>query len=169
MKTATLKNRKTRFESSPVIESASPGAVKLNDILVPTDFSEASKKAVDYATKFAAQFGGRITLLHVVEPVFYPDFAYTPLLVENDKLVAAAEKELTLLAAKKGIPDEVLHKILVRTGSPFQEITDAARTLKLDLIIIATHGRSGLTRALLGSTAERVVRHATCPVLVLRA
>jgi universal stress protein A len=76
---------------------------------------------------------------------------------------------LTLLAAKNGIPDEVLHKILVRTGSPFHEITEAARTLKVDLIIIATHGRSGLTRALLGSTAERVVRHATCPVLVLRA
>jgi nucleotide-binding universal stress UspA family protein len=169
MKTATLKTKKNRFEASSTLASANSSTTKVKEILVPIDFSEASKKALEFAKKFAEQFDARLTLLYVVEPVFYPDFAYTPLLVENDNLVAAAEKEIAGLPARNGIPEKLLRKTLVRTGSPFREITDAARTLKMDMIIISTHGRSGLTRALLGSTTERVVRHAHCPVLVVRA
>src|SRR3954451_10270014 len=105
MKTATLKNKKNRFETTSVPNTARQGALKLQDILVPTDFSEASKKALGYATKLAAQFGARLTLLNVVEPLFYPDFAYAPLLVENDKLVQATEKELSALPVRSGIPE----------------------------------------------------------------
>jgi universal stress protein A len=169
MKTATLKTKRNRFEPSSTLTSTSPSAIKVKEILVPTDFSEDSKKALEFARKFAEQFDARLTLLYVMEPVFYPDFAYTPLLVENDRLVEAAEKEIAALPARNGIPEKLLRKTLVRTGVPFREITDAARTLKVDMIIISTHGRSGLTRALLGSTTERVVRHAHCPVLVVRA
>lgn len=169
MKTPTLKNKKNRFQTSSLPNIARPGEVKVGEILVPIDFSEASTKALEYATSLAAQFGGRLTLLNVVEPVYYPDLAYTPLLMENDKIVQAAERELSAVVARNGIPETLLRKTLVRTGKAFHEITEAARTLKVDLIIIATHGRSGITRALLGSTTERVVRHAKCPVLVVRA
>jgi len=168
MKTPTLKTKKNRFEPCSVLSEASSSAIKAKEILVPTDFSEASEKAVEYAKKFAEQYNAHLTLLYVVEPVTYPDFAYTPLLIENDKLVKAAERNLAGLPARAGIPENVVRKTLVRTGIPFREITDAARTLKMDMIIISTHGRSGLARAILGSTTERVVRHATCPVLVVR-
>src|SRR5947199_10708185 len=101
MKTATLKTRKNRFEPSSAATPAGPTAIKVKEILVPTDFSEASEKALEFARKFAEQFDAHLTLRYVIEPVFYPDFAYTPLLIEHDKLVEAAEKELAGLPARK--------------------------------------------------------------------
>jgi nucleotide-binding universal stress UspA family protein len=145
------------------------GPLGIKSILVPTDFSAPSKKALDYAVPFAEQFGAKLTLLHVVEPVPTPDFANSfPLMMENDKLVAACKAQLQSLVEQEAIDSELIEKTLVRQGRSFHEITDAARTLKTDLIIISTHGYTGLKHALLGSTAERVVRHAPCPVLVVR-
>lgn len=141
--------------------------IAVREILVPIDFSEASKKALQYAVPFAEQFGARLTLLYVVEPVNVPDFV-SPLLMENDRVVKVAKGKLDLLCKQKAIDPRLVRKTLVRTGTPFQEITGAARTLKVDLIIIATHGRTGVKHALLGSTAERVLRHAPCPVLTVR-
>jgi nucleotide-binding universal stress UspA family protein len=117
----------------------------------------------------AAQFGAKLTILNVVEPVAGPDFVNAfPLLLENDKLKAACKARLDLWIKQKAISPSLVEKTLVRQGRSFHEITQAARTLKVDLIIIATHGYTGLKHALLGSTTERVVRHAPCPVLVLR-
>lgn len=145
-----------------------PGVMRVKSILVPLDFSSPSKKALDYAVTVAKQFKARLTLLHVVEPVGTPDFAASfPLVMEDDKLIAAAKTELERAVKEARVPRRIVEKILVRFGRSFHEITEAARTRKVDLIIISTHGYTGLKHALLGSTTERVVRHATCPVLVV--
>jgi nucleotide-binding universal stress UspA family protein len=146
-----------------------PSPLRVKSILVPLDFSPPSKKALDYAVAFARQFKSKLTLLHVVEPVATPDFAASfPLGMANDRLMAAARNELEAVMTSARIPRGTVEKALVRFGRSFHEIADAARTRKVDLIIIATHGYTGLKHALLGSTTERVVRHAPCPVLVVR-
>ena len=141
----------------------------IKSILVPIDFSAPSNKSFVYAAQLAKTFGAKVTLLHVLEPVATPDFAKTfPLLMENDRVMANCKKQLEQLIVREAISPELVEKVIVRPGRSFLEIADAARTLKVDLIIIATHGYTGLKHAFLGSTAERVVRYATCPVLVLR-
>ncbi len=146
-----------------------PALLNIQSILVPIDFSPASEKALAYAVPLARQFGAKLTLLHVVEPVATPDFANSfPLAVENDKVMAKCREHLEGVSRSLEIEPKLIEKTLVRLGRSFHEITEAARTLKVDLIIISTHGYSGLKRALLGSTTERVVRHAPCPVLVVR-
>jgi len=146
-----------------------PALLRIKSILVPIDFSTASKKALQYAVPFARQFGAKLTLLHVVEPVATPDFANSfPLMMENDKVKAASRGQLEHIIKEQAIAPKLVEKTLVRFGRSFHEIADAARTLKVDLIIISTHGYTGLKHALLGSTTERVVRHAPCPVLVVR-
>ncbi|MCI0537383.1 MAG: universal stress protein [Verrucomicrobiales bacterium] len=145
------------------------GPLRIRSILVPIDFSAPSKKAFNYAVPFAEQFGAKLTLLHVVEPVPMTDFWRTyPVSIENDKLMATSKAQLELLMKQEAIDPRIVEQALVRQGRSFYEITDAARMLKVDLIIISTHGYTGFKHALLGSTTERVVRHAPCPVLVVR-
>ena len=141
---------------------------RIKSILVPIDFSKPAEKALDYAISLGKQFGAKLTLLNVIEPFPTPDFAYYPLVMENDKVVAETKKRLEQVPVKAGVKAELVEKLLVRNGVPFREITDAARMLKVDLIVISTHGYSGLAHVFMGSTAERVVRHAECPVLVVR-
>ncbi len=145
-----------------------PMRLRLKTILVPTDFSTESLRALRYAIPFADQFGAKLVLLHVVEPMPFADLAAFPLMMESGKVVEACKKKLQALAARRGVPAEVVSRIVVRQGQPFQEICDAARTLKADLILISTHGYTGVKHVLLGSTAERVAQHAPCPVLVVR-
>lgn len=143
--------------------------LRIKSILVPIDFSPPSKKALDHAVTFARKFGAKLTLLNVVEPVAMPDFAPSfPLALADDTRMLTAKKELEALVKTARIPRGAVERILVRFGRSFHEISDAARTRKVDLIIISTHGYTGLKHALLGSTTERVVRHAPCPVFVLR-
>ena len=145
------------------------GLMRIKSILVPLDFSPPSKKALDYAVDLARQFKAKLTLLHVVEPVGTPGFAASfPLVMEDDELMAVARNELEQQVKAARLPRPMVEKILVRFGRSFHEITEAARTRKVDLIVISTHGHTGLKHALLGSTTERVVRHASCPVLVVR-
>jgi nucleotide-binding universal stress UspA family protein len=149
--------------------SAAVPPFRVKSILVPIDFSPPSKKALNHAVSIARQFKARLTLLNVVEPVGTPDFAASfPLVMEDDRLMAAAKKELERAAKAARAPRGMVEKVLVRFGRSFHEITEAARTRKVDLIIISTHGYTGVKHALLGSTTERVVRHAPCPVLVVR-
>ena len=145
-----------------------PALLKIKTILVPIDFSETSTKALVYAARMADQFGSKIILVNVVEPIATPDVAFHPLMLEPDKVKLAAKERLGLVCRKAKLPAAVVQKTLVRFGTPFAEITNAARTLKVDLIILTTHGRTGLKHVFLGSTAERVVRHAPCPVLTVR-
>ncbi len=144
-----------------------PEALRFGRILVPSDFSDASKRALRYAARFAEQFGSRIILIHVLEPVMSPDFTNFPLALDEEKVVEAARSRLAHLA-KGFLNERHIDHAIVRSGSPFHEIAEAARELKADLIIMATHGYSGIKRALLGSTAERVVRHAQCAVMTVR-
>jgi universal stress protein A len=139
-------------------------SLNIKSILVPLDFSIESKKALAYAISFARQFGAKLTLLHVVEPI--PE---TVLAMENEKVMENCKRALALVVKANRIEQNLMEKILVRYGRSFNEIAEAARTLKIDLIIIATHGYTGLKHVFLGSTTERVVRHAPCPVLVVRS
>ncbi len=149
--------------------SFEPEFLSVKSILVPVDFSVASEKALAYAVPFARQFGAKLTLLHVVEPIATPDFAKSfPVALADDQVMAGCKRHLERVVSDLEIKPKLMEKVLVRRGRAFNEIADAARTLKVDLIIISTHGYTGLKHALLGSTAERVVRHAPCPVLVVR-
>ena len=144
--------------------------VTLKKILVPTDFSESSGKALEYAAVFATQFGAAITLLHIAEvgSMGYEHGADDFPRMEA-QLRIAAEKQIAD-CVKGGAAVE----IQVGRGWPFggkrayHEIVEAARGLHSDLIIISTHGLTGLDHMIMGSTAERVVRFAPCPVLVVR-
>jgi universal stress protein A len=141
---------------------------RIRSILVPIDFSKPSERALEYAISLAKQFGAKLTLLSVIEPFPTPDFAYYPLVMENDRIVAETKRRLEQVPTKAAVASKFVEKTLVRNGVPYREITDAARTLRADLIVISTHGYSGLAHVFMGSTAERVVRHAECPVLVVR-
>ena len=165
------KEKPTRTKSSAVRKAKPVGRgkrLKLKLILVPYDFSSEADKALRYAVPFAEQFGAAILLIHVVEPVAYPDFAYVPVVMENETLMAEGRKKLKQISRDTAVRRALKVDAIVRTGKPFQEITDVAAEKKVDLIIVATHGYTGLSHVLLGSTAESVVRHAPCPVLVVR-
>ena len=167
-KAAKRSSRTRRSDPTAEVIDLVPALLKLKSILVPIDFSETSKKAVQYAVRLSEQFGSKITLLHVVEPIATPDLAYHPMMLETDKVKEAAKERLGGLSRQMKIPSRLLEKTLVRYGTPFAEITDAARSLKVDLIILTTHGYTGFKHVFMGSTAERVVRHAPCPVLTVR-
>ena len=144
--------------------------IDLRRILVPIDFSDHSKKALQYAIPFAAQFKASIDLLYVVEPAIYPaDFSFGQVgfPAVEDELRQRGAEELEVLI-KREIGARVNARSSVRTGKAAYEIEQYARDESIDLIIIATHGHSGMEHVLFGSTAEKVVRHAPCPVLVVR-
>jgi len=171
MKTAISRNTRVARPIKPARQTARlKNPLQITSILVPVDFSDASKKALAYAAALADQFNARLTLLYILEPVAMPDFeaAFPLMMIDNDALAASSHKKLEQFAAKNSIDPRRIEKILVRHGRPYHEITEAARTLKVDVIVISTHGFSGVARALLGSVTERVVRHAPCPVLVVR-
>lgn len=139
-------------------------------ILVPVDFSRPSRRAVRFAREWAARFGSEIFLLHVIEPwgavsAFGAGPVAPPLPPLDFHAQARAELEKL---AREEFSDSAKVSVHLRDGAAYDEIATAARDLGADLIIIATHGRTGLAHILMGSTAERVVRHAPCPVLTLR-
>lgn len=133
---------------------------------MPIDFSSASEGALRHAAALAAQFNGRITLVHVIESGRYvADFTESETWMTE--IPRKVEERLLALVNASGSPT-LFEKVEVRAGRPFHEIGLAARDLGCDLIVMASLGRSGATDMLLGTTAERVVRHAPCPVLVVR-
>ncbi len=136
-------------------------------ILVPVDFSSASEDALQYALALAAQFDGEVVLVHVIESGRYVgDFTESETWMTE--IPRKADEKLLALVSASGRPG-LVKKVEVRAGRPFHEIGLAARELGSDLIVMASLGRSGAVDLLLGTTAERVVRHAPCPVLVVRA
>ncbi|UCH64913.1 MAG: universal stress protein [Ignavibacterium sp.] len=142
----------------------------IKKILVPIDFSDYSKSALKYATEFAQKFSAEMFLVYVVEPVIYPpDFSMGQIAIPsvNAEWDIKAKEELDKLASSE-IPDAVKVQTVIKTGKPFLEIIETAADEDVDIIIIATHGHSGMEHILFGSTAEKVVRKAPCPVLTLR-
>jgi nucleotide-binding universal stress UspA family protein len=145
-----------------------PQLLHMQRVLVPIDFSASAEKALDYAIPFAEQFGAKITVLHILElPTPSIDFVVYDL--DREGYQIAAQQHLDSITRKRisnASPETITTTI--RSGIPWLEICKAAKELDAGLIILTTHGHTGLKRVLLGSTAERVVRHAPCPVLVVR-
>jgi len=150
------------------VRSAAGPKFSLKRVLVPVDFSEMSRKALLYAVSFAEQFDAEIVLLHVVEPLpAPPEVVYLETGAIYTEVRKGAEKQLSVWRNAAAAAASVTTKI--RTGVAYREIVEAAKDAKADLIVLGTHGRTGLAHLFMGSTAERVVREATCPVLVVRS
>jgi universal stress protein A len=150
----------------PSQTKSEPFTVK--NILVPTDFSEASNIAFKYALCFGQQFGAELHIIHVLGPTISPQFPgvpEAPALSEEE--LASVEKKLKVWSDSAGAMG-LSAKLILRNGLAAHEIVQAAKGMDADLVIIATHGHSGLRHLVIGSTAERVVRAAPCPVLVVR-
>ncbi|MFN0158591.1 MAG: universal stress protein [Bacteroidota bacterium] len=142
----------------------------ISRILVPMDFSAHSKNALKYAISMAEQFNAALYLVYIVEPTVYPaDLGFGQVVIPGieDELREKGAAELQELIENE-IHGRVKASSSVRTGKPHQEILVEAKEKKIDLIIIATHGHTGVENMLFGSTAARVIRTAICPVLTIR-
>jgi nucleotide-binding universal stress UspA family protein len=145
--------------------------IEIRTILAPSDFSAHAAQAVRYACALAERFGARLHLLHVIPDIVPagPDPMLTPVLPPEYYTDMEAQSRATLddlIEPSWGKATSVTSS--VRWGNPVEEIVEEARTAGVDLLVIATHGRTGLSHVLLGSVAERIVREAPCPVLTIR-
>lgn len=142
---------------------------KSSRILVPTDFSELSLVAMDYALSFSKIFGGRIYLMHTLDTI--PVLALQAVDLTTETVIYETEKnaksDLHVFAISKigNIPNIVE---VVRRGIAEEEIVRFAKEENIDLIIMATHGRSGLSHVFMGSVAEKVIQHSSVPVLTVK-
>jgi nucleotide-binding universal stress UspA family protein len=145
--------------------------IDLKHILVPTDFSKFSDVALHYAIALAEKFGAELHLLHVVQDLalFIPDaVSVVPAMpVPVEQFTAAARTALDRVVRENNLERFTVHRE-VREGTPFYEIIRYAKEADIDLIVMGTHGHSGLAHVLLGSATEKVVRKAPCPVLTVR-
>lgn len=144
--------------------------IKIEKILFPTDFSVCAKHALKYALDIASERGAKLYILHVIPKLNVPvgtGGLTFPVSKLYDDMEREAKKNIHHLVPKRFLEKIKVENIIVR-GTPFQEIIKAAKKYDIDLITIATHGRTGLSHALLGSTAEKVVRTAPCPVLCVK-
>lgn len=145
--------------------------ISIGRILVPVDLSGTSEHALVYAGEFAEKMGAQLTVLYVVpEPAAVLPDMMMPVPVataDTDDLTAAGKQALAELVAAKNLT-RLNPALEVRLGDAAEEIESAAKEMKADMIVVGTHGRSGLKHLLLGSVAEHIVRHAPCPVLTVR-
>jgi len=142
--------------------------IQLTSVLVAFDFSDTSKSALTYGRNLARAFGGKLHVLNVADVIstsaaqFYPEGPGDP----EAKASELALSQLRALLSAEGLPD-ALPAVRV-SASPAQDIVAYAADIHADIIVVGTHGRSGVSRLLMGSVAEHVVRAARCPVLVVR-
>jgi nucleotide-binding universal stress UspA family protein len=149
---------------------AAKSRARIRRILVPVDFSEHSKDALRYAVDLGSIFDAELILVFVVESVGYPaDLGYGQVALPQieRELTERGRSELERLA-RENVGGKLPVRFHVPAGRPFVEILRAAREFEADMIVIATHGHTGVEHILFGSTAEKVVRKAPCPVLVVR-
>lgn len=143
---------------------------KIDKILFATDFSESSDHAFEYARTMASSFNARLIVIHVInEPVdlrgFYvPHISFDKL---EEEIRQGAEKMMHKFCESR-LADFANYESLVISGIPYEEILKKADAENASLIIMGTHGRTGLDHVLFGSTAEKVVRKSRCPVLTVR-
>ena len=163
----TIASNRRETPACPV-NPTSQAPIAIKSILVPLDFSRVAMQALDYATQLAEQFGAQIHLMHVQmsdETLAEPGAGH---------LMRECAESVAFLRGKLGAiqPDRPPlfwpDNCHIRMGRPYEEICELARELNVDLVVLASRGKSGLKRMFLGSTAERVVRFAPCPVLVVR-
>jgi len=145
--------------------------IQIKKVLHPTDFSDNSQKALEYAVAICEWHKAELTLLHVSEVL---EFALPEYYMDRDEASRqlkerkdAAKKELGKIAAEHS-KTGLRVNVLVAAGKPFIEIIRVAREQNMDMIVLGTHGRTGLAHILIGSTSEKVVRKAPCPVLTIR-
>ena len=150
------------MEKSERLSSSARKRAKIATVLVPTDFSEESLKALGYATALVSKFGAKLHIVHVSEVDFAIPGAAQP---GRYPQLSDTEVKKQLEARTGEITDAAIHG---RTGRAFDQICRFAREINADLIVMSTHGRTGLKRLFLGSNAERVVQHSPSPVLVVR-
>jgi nucleotide-binding universal stress UspA family protein len=140
-------------------------------ILIGTDFSDYSKEALDYAVLLAEHFGAELYLLHVFDiPTYLPGGIRVTGMEFSEwirSLREGAQKKLEALAGEVRQKGVVVHPIL-KEGIPFREIPKAVKEVSADLIVLGTHGRTGLDRFMMGSVAERVARRAPCPIFLVK-
>ncbi len=144
--------------------------MQLNTILFPTDFSQGAHAAMDHALSLAADYHAKLILLYVVQDIsiaewYIPSSLSVADLIEDMQKSAWREMDKWGTEAAARVKD--VEKTVVR-GVPFVEIVKIAKEKYADLIVIGTHGRTGIDHILFGSTAEKVVRKASCPVLTVR-
>ncbi|MFN3530915.1 MAG: universal stress protein [Candidatus Brocadia sp.] len=143
--------------------------INIKNILCPIDYSVYSEMALKYAIEFAEKYEAKLYLMHVLDIRVYdisdPDL-YNVSIVDTETIEKLRERLLRCVNedTKGRIPVEAI----IIQGVPFAEIIKASRDYKIDLIVLGTHGRTGLSHAIMGSVAEKVVRKAPCPVLTIR-
>jgi nucleotide-binding universal stress UspA family protein len=155
-----------------LLSAASPTpeqAFSLKRILVPIDFSECSQKALQYALPLARQFGARLLVVYVMPANYFVGSEFGPVdfPVPEAEWREQSRKELEAMARRE-IGETAAFDAVVLQGQPAHEIAACAQEQQASLIVISTHGRTGLRHVLVGSVAENVVRYAPCPVLVVR-
>jgi nucleotide-binding universal stress UspA family protein len=157
---------------SDTTENTGAISLQLRKILLPTDFSGCANYALPYAAVIARATGANIICVHVVEPIV-PAVGYTglgepmPIADITEQLEDSAERELPQLAECEDLKGLDVEELIVH-GDAAAEIVRVAGERGVDLIVVSSHGRTGLGRIIFGSTAEAVVRHASCPVLVVK-
>ena len=152
-------------KNTPTVE-----AISFKRILVPIDFSDHSKKALQNAVALAEEFHSELILTYVVEPIIYPaDLGFGQVAMPNMER-ELAERGTTGLKQlqKEYVAGKIPSRIMVRTGRPYYEIITTAKEERVDLIVIATHGHTGVEHLIFGSTAEKVVKKAPCAVLIVK-
>jgi nucleotide-binding universal stress UspA family protein len=138
----------------------------IRSILVPHDFSETAQHALDFALDLAAALGAKVNLVFAYDVLAYGFPEAPAMAIDTTQIERAARTELESLASRARRPGVAIEWV-VRKGPAWSEINAAAKDTGADLIVIGTHGRRGVARALLGSVAEKVVRTAPCPVLTV--
>ncbi len=142
---------------------------KAKSILFPTDFSDCSRSVLDYVLSFAAANNCTLHFLYVLEYEGMSRVAESPKSEAIDPARnAQLEDELKAMAAGRKDADKVKIEYMVLQGHPVNEILRAVDMVSADMIVMATHGRTGFEQILIGSVAEKVVRHAECPVLTIK-
>jgi universal stress protein A len=144
--------------------------LEVQRIVCPLDFSPESVAGLRCAAAIAAKFGAELLVVHVIEPLPYPvEFGPLPALLADAEptLVKQAREQLETLRSKE-LADLPNVRCLTELGIPEHTICEVAKRERADLVVLSTHGRSGLSHLLLGSVAERVLRSANCPVLTVK-
>jgi len=164
----SLPPRKSKRIAPRAAKEPKAGSFQIGSVLVPLDFSRASFKAIDYALPLVQRFGAKLHFVHAFDYDYPPaTLAVMPLALPEAEVARRAKRRLQDIAKKHhaAFPAEAFHVV---KGRAYHAICELARKLETDLIIATTHGRTGVKHLFLGSTAERIVQHAPCPILVVR-
>jgi nucleotide-binding universal stress UspA family protein len=144
--------------------------IRIKNVLVATDFSEQSKSALDYGRELARTYGATLHVIHVVDDIvarYSTDISAIALVGTLDAIEASASSDLDALVTNDDRRTLRAHTVVFTSVAAAETIVAYAKTEAIDVIVIGTHGRSGLAHLFLGSVAERVVRFASCPVLTV--